>query len=122
MAQVKPTSPGAVDLQVGKELKKTPEFFRASSGRVFPATPYLVNQFVKGKFGLVGISKAEYEDALEDEASESQKESTADAAEKESLANENAELKAKIAAMEKAESEKVTSTGGTKRTASASKA
>ncbi|WP_278382972.1 hypothetical protein [Alteromonas mediterranea] len=122
MAQAKPTAQGAVDLQDGSEQTKAPDYFRAKTGRVFEATPYLVKQYRKNKFGLVGISKAEYEDALEDEAKESPKESAADAAEKESLANENAELKAKIEAMEKAQSEKVTSTGGTKRTASTSKA
>lgn len=69
MAQAKPVTQGAVDLQDGKELAKAPEYLRASTGRVFPATPYLIKQYVKGKFGLVGISKKEYEDAVKAEKS-----------------------------------------------------
>jgi len=69
MAQAKPTAPGAVDLQDGSEQDKAPDYFRAKTGRVFEATPYLVKQYRKNKFGLVGIPKKEYEDAVKAEKS-----------------------------------------------------
>lgn len=67
MAARKPTAPGAVDLDDGTD-GKAPDYFRASTGRVFEATPYLIKQYRKNKFGLVGISKKEYEDAVKAES------------------------------------------------------
>lgn len=73
MAQAKPTAPGAVDLQDVSEQNKAPEYFQAKTGRVFKATPYLVKQYRKNKFGLVGISKKEFDDAVKAAETEAKK-------------------------------------------------
>lgn len=63
MAQAKPTAPGAVDLQDNVDAE-APDYLQASSGRVFKATPYLVKQWRKGKFGMVKATKKDYDDAV----------------------------------------------------------
>lgn len=67
MAQAKPTTEGAVDLQ-DSATAKAPDYLQASSGRVFKATPYLVKQWRKGKFGMVKATKKDYDDAVKAEA------------------------------------------------------
>lgn len=63
MAQAKPTTEGAVDLQDNANVE-APDYLQASSGRVFKATPYLVKQWRKGKFGMVKATKKDYDDAV----------------------------------------------------------
>lgn len=66
MAARKPTAPGTVDLD--DVDGKTPEYFKANTGRVFVATAPLVKQWKKGKFGLIEISKKEYDEAMKAES------------------------------------------------------
>ena len=66
MSQVKPISPGAVDIQ--DENNATPDYVKAKSGRVFVATPAIVKQFRKGKFGMIEITKKQYDAAIAKEA------------------------------------------------------
>lgn len=100
MSQVKPISPGAVDIQ--DENSATPDYVKAKSGRVFVATPAIVKQFRKGKFGMIEITKEQYDDAIAKEAKGSGSASSTATEKNEELAKENAELKAKVEAMEKA--------------------
>ena len=103
MSTVKPIAPGAVDLQDPGAQSPAPKYLKASNGRVFIATPALVKQYRKGKFGLVAISETELKQSDEYKEMAAAEQKGAD------LAAENEALKAKIAAME---SEKAAETSG----------
>jgi hypothetical protein len=106
MAIVKPTTEGAVDLE-GATPSQAPDFLKSTlSKRVFKATPELIKQYRKGKFGLVAISKSEFEASggITHEALQAEKaaENEALVSENEALVSENEALKAKIEALEAA--------------------
>lgn len=95
----KPLTPGAVDVPDPNSNQPAPEYLRSATGRVFKATPELIKQYRKNKFGLAAISEGEYERAMAIQEPSAPK-STEDAEAVAKLEDENTALKEKIAAME----------------------
>lgn len=95
MAQVKPITPGASDLQGPEDKIEAPKYVKAASGRVFEATPELIKQYRKGKFGLVKISESEFLARQKTQDPAISQQSSENAA----LIEENAKLKADLDAL-----------------------